>query len=1599
VACIAGAAPALAQATVYVDDDNCPGPGNGSEGNPYCKIQTAICALHNGALSGTVLVKPGIYHEAVRLFAGISLVSTDGPSVTTIDASGRPCVNADCTLDTTALVCSAVTIRSLNDIGSTPADELRGFRITGGTGTERGTAPSAFVVGGGIFVRDASPTISENQIVGNIMDSAGAKLFYGAGIYVQGDSSVLSELARPVITANVIEGNVADPPDGTSVYDLAKASGGGIYVGYNTAPTIQFNTIQDNWAGYPGRPFQLGTGGGVAVLAVHDVPVISENLIISNLAGDRGGGISFGEVQFVYQGPIYPSLGLVENTLFEYNSSGFGGALSTLTTRAKIRSSSFVDNIASDYGGGVLFSTSASPTEQATFVNNIVAMNQAIYQATPGQGGGIAVEGSNPTIRHTDIHGNSPTNVGGDRVDADYIGLNGNVSVLPEFAALPPAVLDVHLLGTSPLIDVGDNSEASLEDFDGLPRVVDGDGVGGAVIDLGAFEFADLDGDGIPDNEDPDDDNDGVVDDSDCAPSTPGVGAVAALLGPTVRIARAGGTANLTWQRGYQGHLSNVYRGSKAQGAAWAYNETCFASGLTGLQTSDADLPASGTFFFYLISGENECGEGPSGQDSTGALHFSVPACAPADGDADGDGVQDMVDNCTTVANTAQTDSDDDFRGDACDACPNDAGNDADADLLCGDVDNCDLVANPSQDDGDTDQVGDACDNCIAVSNPDQLNSDNDARGNACDTDDDNDGQLDAVDNCPTVSNSGQSDGDGDQAGDACDNCPSMANATQLDGDGDLVGDACDNCPSVANPSQGNGDGDRIGAACEQVSILEFVLLGTTEITNQQYTRFLNSIAAADANGLYNASMGSDPRGGITRSGSTGFYSYSVRNNMGDKPVNFVSWLDAARFANWMDKGQPKGTQGPLTTEDGAYDLRVPNPGTNASRRANAFFFLPTDTEWSVGAYNDPAGDWMYPTRSDVAPTPATCTATGEISNPGPNVANYNFGCDWSGQDGNVASVSTAGPASTSYHGTYGQGGNVQEWTESPLLSNRVVRGGSWFDSDFRLRSDGAFARADFLEDDKTGFRIARRLECTDKDRDEIDDCSDNCILVPNPSQLDTDGDQVGDACDSCTNLVNWLQPDKDVDGKGDECDLCPLDPENDADGDSLCGNVDNCPNVANVNQTDGDGDQVGDACDTCPAIANPEQLDRDSDLKGDLCDNCPTVANPTQTDSDANGIGDACRSVPVDQAWYVSAFEVTNSEYAAFLNAVAQTDANGLYNTSMATDPKGGINRAGASGAFVYTVKANMGSRPVNFLSWLDAARYANWLHNGKPIGLQVALTTQDGAYDLSVASPGTAAVRRTGARFFLPSDAEWTRAAYYDASNGGEWLYPTRSNTQPIGAIVNGSGDVINPGVNVANYNVSVDNLTKAGACGPESASWFGTFDQGGNVSEWTEDLSVGKRIVRGGSYSSPAASLQASSTEPKDFFLEQAVTGFRVGRVLTCPDANLDGSPDFIGEVPSLSVTRPPFGATTIAWPVVTGADRYDLATGTIASLQASGLTGSTCFFENVTTQSVLEYRLEPTAGNGYYYLVRAENACGTGSWGLDRLGRWRLSAACP
>ena len=214
------------------------------------------------------------------------------------------------------------------------------------------------------------------------------------------------------------------------------------------------------------------------------------------------------------------------------------------------------------------------------------------------------------------------------------------------------------------------------------------------------------------------------------------------------------------------------------------------------------------------------------------------------------------------------------------------------------------------------------------------------------------------------------------------------------------------------------------------------------EVTNAQYAEYLNTVNpdGTNPNGIYQGGL----RSGIffNAAGAVGS-KYELIVEMGNKPVNWVSWYDAARFANWMNNGQGAGS-----TETGAYDMTLTNP----VRLAGATVFLPSENEWYKAAYYDPENPeadalgsvnyWLYPTQSDTTPTIGSASAIGDISNPGPNVANYLRGADWDGHDGHVTSVGSA--TSTSFFGAFDMGGNLWEWTEPVFVGLGGLRGGWW---------------------------------------------------------------------------------------------------------------------------------------------------------------------------------------------------------------------------------------------------------------------------------------------------------------------------------------------------------------------------------------------------------------------------------------------------------------------------------------------------------------------------------------------------------------------------
>ncbi len=260
-----------------------------------------------------------------------------------------------------------------------------------------------------------------------------------------------------------------------------------------------------------------------------------------------------------------------------------------------------------------------------------------------------------------------------------------------------------------------------------------------------------------------------------------------------------------------------------------------------------------------------------------------------------------------------------------------------------------------------------------------------------------------------------------------------------------------------------------------------------------------------------------------------------------------------------------------------------------------------------------------------------------------------------------------------------------------------------------------------------------------------------------------------------------------------------------------------------------------------------------------------------------------------VDHAFQIGKYEVTAGQYTEFLNAVAKDDPNGLYNTRMG-DPSSSslganIQQTGSSPNFSYSVAADWANRPVNYVSFWDAARYANWLHNDQLTGPQGPGTTEGGAYH----DVGDQVLfgRNPGAKFFIPTEDEWYKAAYHDKAAGlaaTYFDYPTGTNTVPG----NNINETSNPGNN-ANYYINDYAIgspyyrTVVGEF-ELSDSPYGTFDQGGNVLEWNETAVSGlSGSARGGGFNVRFPDfLRASSRANGGPAFEINFVGFRVASI---------------------------------------------------------------------------------------------------------------------
>ena len=242
------------------------------------------------------------------------------------------------------------------------------------------------------------------------------------------------------------------------------------------------------------------------------------------------------------------------------------------------------------------------------------------------------------------------------------------------------------------------------------------------------------------------------------------------------------------------------------------------------------------------------------------------------------------------------------------------------------------------------------------------------------------------------------------------------------------------------------------------------------------------------------------------------------------------------------------------------------------------------------------------------------------------------------------------------------------------------------------------------------------------------------------------------------------------------------------------------------------------------------------------------TVGNPGNA---ASSVGKG--SVPY--TYEISKYEITNTEYCQFLNAVArESDPHCLFSSLMQEHFFGGIERKRSDGLFSYRCKSGYECTPVVGLTWMSAVRFVNWLHyNARnieqdlPVSQFLNQTEGDdlhGAYD----TRSIPQRRNPNALYWLPNEDEWLKAAFFTGDTWNEALFPLGSNCY-------GAKGWAYPFPHIKPVGKSV------------SPSHYGTFDQQGNAAEWIENSREGTlpwKVAKGGSLIRPASFAGFSEAE---------------------------------------------------------------------------------------------------------------------------------------
>jgi formylglycine-generating enzyme required for sulfatase activity len=215
---------------------------------------------------------------------------------------------------------------------------------------------------------------------------------------------------------------------------------------------------------------------------------------------------------------------------------------------------------------------------------------------------------------------------------------------------------------------------------------------------------------------------------------------------------------------------------------------------------------------------------------------------------------------------------------------------------------------------------------------------------------------------------------------------------------------------------------------------------------------------------------------------------------------------------------------------------------------------------------------------------------------------------------------------------------------------------------------------------------------------------------------------------------------------------------------------------------------------------------------------------------------------------FFIGKYEVTNAEFAVFLNDIADNPTRINYPRDPVEEHQWGLQKSTENATTRWVPAKGYEKYPVINVSWAWADAYCKWLG------------------------------RQTGEEYRLPSEAEWEYAARGgQASVKNRFLY---AGSDQIGE--------------VAWY---ADNAKRTNPVGQKKPNQLDIYDMSGNVYEWCQDwygsytagnqtnpggpVSGRERVMRGGSFGMFEESLYLLAREKNFPNLSNQNLGFRVAR----------------------------------------------------------------------------------------------------------------------